>query len=67
MKPIFTLVVKSAEASGPSSSQCLRWRNQDAGLLNNLSKGTEEYCTVDMNIEVKGIYQGLPFAFIIKM
>lgn len=56
MKPIFTLVVKSAEASEPSSSQCLRWRDQDTDLLNNLTKGTEEYCAVDMNIEVKGIY-----------
>lgn len=56
MKLIFTLAVKSAEVSGPSSSQCLRWKNQDSSLLNNLTKGTEECCTVDMNMEVKGIY-----------
>lgn len=67
VKPIFIFVVKSAEASGPSSSQWLRWRNQDTGLLNNLTKGTEEYCAVYINIEVKRLYKGLSFPFIIKM
>lgn len=55
MKYIFTSVVQSGEAgaSGPLSSQCLRWGNQDTSLLNNLTEVTQEYGTADVNIEVK--------------